>query len=333
MIKTNIQNIANYKKYLQVEEITHKFFKLNNYLKLDLPVLSPSLIPESYLEVFETEFKFLNKKQKLYLTPSPELFIKRLIAYGIGDCYFLGKAFRNSEPKSNLHFSEFNILEFYKIYQDYNFLKKVIQKLLLFINLELSNSPILKYGKYSLDFSKPWEEISIQEAFLKFAHIDKKELFNHKLFLAKAKEKGYKIDSFNYVDLFSQIYTQEIEPNLGIQGRPTIIYDYPVDLAALAKLNNDGQTSQRFEFYIVGLELGDCYTELTDPLEQQTRFEKEEENRKKIGLINYPSDWGFIKALEQGLPNCSGIAIGFDRLAMIFCNVDSISSLRLINIS
>ncbi len=157
MIKTNIQNIANYKKYLQVEEITHKFFKLNNYLKLDLPVLSPSLIPESYLEVFETEFKFLNKKQKLYLTPSPELFIKRLIAYGIGECYLLGKAFRNSEPKSNLHFSEFNILEFYKIHQDYNFLKKVIQKLLLFINLEPSHSPILKYGKYSLDLSKPWE--------------------------------------------------------------------------------------------------------------------------------------------------------------------------------
>ncbi len=153
------------------------------------------------------------------------------------------------------------------------------------------------------------------------------------MFLVKAKEKGYKTDGFNYVDLFSQIYTQEIEPNLGITGKPTIIYDYPVDLAALAKLNSDGQTSQRFEFYIAGLELGDCYTELTDPLEQQTRFKKEEENRKKIGLINYPSDWGFIKALEKGLPDCSGIAIGFDRLAMIFCNVDSISSLRLINIS
>ena len=90
-IQTSVNNLKNYKVYLQVEKAVNEFLEKNNYLKVDLPVLSPSLIPESYLEVFETEFKFLDKKEKLYLTQSPELFLKRLLAYGVGDCYYLGK--------------------------------------------------------------------------------------------------------------------------------------------------------------------------------------------------------------------------------------------------
>ena len=82
-IKTTTKNLDNYKIYLQVEKAVHKFMEANNYLKVELPVLSPALIPESYLEIFETEFKFLDKKEKLYLIPSPELFLKRLLAYGI----------------------------------------------------------------------------------------------------------------------------------------------------------------------------------------------------------------------------------------------------------
>src|SRR5690348_5426510 len=112
-IKTHIHNLENYKKLLQIEKITHHYLEKKGYLPIDLPVLSPALIPESYLEVFETEFQYFDKKEKLYLTPSPELFLKRLLAYGVGNCYYLGKSFRNSEPDSSRHSFEFTMLKFY----------------------------------------------------------------------------------------------------------------------------------------------------------------------------------------------------------------------------
>lgn len=329
-IQTNVNNLKNYKIYLQVEKAVNEFLEKNNYLKIDLPVLSPALIPESYLEVFETEFKYFNKKEKLYLTPSPELFLKRLLAYGIGDCYYLGKSFRNSDPSSSLHSFEFTMLEFYKMGVGYMEIAEIVLEMLKFIAKKIQSNKIIYQGKtISLD---KWEKISVTEAFKKYSDISEKELFDQKLFIKKAKEKSYKIvetpqwDVFTYNDLWSQIYSQEIEPNLGKNGYPTLIYDYPKEFAALAKLNKDGKTTQRFEFYINGIELGDCYTELTDWREQELRFKKES------GVI-HPIDKGFIEALKYGLQDCSGIAIGLERLAMIFANVDSIEKLKLINIS
>lgn len=332
MIKTDVQNLPHHQIFLQVEEATHQFFKKNHYQKLNLPVLSSALLPESYLEVFATEFSFLNTQKNLYLTPSPELFIKRLLCAGLGDCYYLGKAFRNSEPPSSLHLPEFTILEFYKVGQNYDYLKKEIQRLLLSICQSLFQSSQFEYQRKKIDLTRPWEEISVAQAFEQFAEIKSEELFDHKKFRLRAQNKGYQTTKKSFVELFSQIYTQEIEPNLGQRGRPTIIYDYPKEMAALSKLNPDGKTCQRFEFYIAGVELGDCYTELTDWKEQEERFKKEFLLRKKFGKIKHEIDWGFVKELKKGLPECTGMAIGFDRLAMLFANLSEISKLRLINI-
>ena len=315
-IQTNVNNLKNYKIYLEVEKAVHEFMEKNNYLKIDLPVLSPALIPESYLEVFETEFKYLDKKEKLYLTPSPELFLKRLLAYGVGDSYYLGKSFRNSDQPSSLHSFEFIMLEFYKMNTDYMNIAEEVLKVLKHIDKKVKN----KFVSF-----KKWEKISVTEAFKKYSNISEKELFDQKLFIKKAKEKSYRVKGFGYVDLWSQIYSQEIEPNLGKNGYPTLIYDYPKEFAALAKLNPDGKTTQRFEFYINGIELGDCYTELTDWKEQELRFKKESE-------VIHPIDKGYIEALKYGLHDCSGIAIGFERLVMIFTDLTSIQDLKLINI-
>lgn len=322
-IKTNLENLNAYKKYLLVEDATNEFLKKNGYLKLDLPVLSPSLIPESYLEVFETDFKHNGQNRKLYLTPSPELFLKRALAYGVGDCYYLGKSFRNSDPAATLHSFEFTMLEFYKMGADYMDIASEVLALLQFINT------IVKNRKINLD---KWEKLTVAEAFEKYAQIKEKELFDHNLFEKKASEKGYKTKGFTYEDIWSQIYTQEVEPFMGKNGYPTLIYDYPKEFAALAKHNIDGKTSQRFEFYINGVELGDCYTELTDWKEQEMRFADEEKRRRDSFKTIHPIDKGFIEALKYGLGNCSGIAIGMDRLAMVFADVDTIAKLKLINI-
>ncbi len=330
--QTKIENLKYYKIKILISKTVENFLEKKGYLKIDLPVLSPVLIPESYLEVFETAFRYFDKKERLYLTPSPELFLKRLLAYGIGNCYYLGKSFRNSEPNSSLHSFEFTLLEIYKVGVNYFQLADEVLEMLQYIDKKIkTQSSKLKIKFKNINFDK-WEKISVAEAFEKYAGILEKELFNRQLFFKKAREKGYRVEGFTYEDVWSQIYTQEIEPHLGGNGYPTLIYNYPKEFAALAKLNSDGKTAQRFEFYINGIELGDCYTELTDYQEQEKRFKEEQEKRKKLKKINHPVDKGFIEALKYGLPPCSGIAIGFDRLAMIFSGASSINDLKLIDI-
>ncbi len=331
-IQTNVNNLKNYKIYLQVEKAVNEFLEKNNYLKVDLPVLSPALIPESYLEIFETKFNYFNKKEKLYLTPSPELFLKRLLVAGIGNCYYLGRSYRNSEPNSDWHSPEFTMLEFYKLGINYLQMADEVLKLLQFIirKLRIANDEWNYQGK-RISFKK-WEKFSVSKVFKKFVGVTEKELFNEKLFISKAKSKGYKVKGASYEDLFSQIMAQEVEPKLGKNGYPTLLYDYPKKMASLSKLNNDNLTAQRCEFYINGLEIGGFCTELNDYQEQQKRFIIELSKRKKINLINHTIDKGFIKALKCGLPFCTGAGIGFERLVMIFANLTSIDKLKLINI-
>ena len=330
-IKTNVNNLINYKIYLQVEKAVHEFMEANNYLKVQLPVLSPALIPESYLEVFETEFNYFNKKEKLYLTPSPEIFLKRLLVAGIGDCYYLGGTYRNGEPNSDWHNPEFTMLEFYKL--GINYLKMADEVLAMMRYIKDQISPLRQgfAGQAKISFEK-WEKMSVAGSFLKFAKITEDELFSEKMFFKKAKKKGYNIEKTTYEDLFSQILASEVEPMLGKNSYPTLLYDYPKQMASLAKLNNDGLTAQRCEFYINGLEVGGFCTELNDYKEQEKRFISESKKRKQNKMINHSIDKSFIEALKYGLPFCTGAGIGFERLVMIFSNTTSINQLKLINI-
>jgi len=333
-IHTLPNNIAAYKTYLVFKEAVTSFLKKNGFLEIDLPVLTPQLIPESYLEIFKTEFIYNGKKESLYLTPSPELFLKRLLTRGIGDCYSIGKSFRNSDPPSPLHSFEFTMFELYKMNATYMDIADLVLKMLQYIHksIDKKNSMSIQYKGVDVSFEK-WEKISIAQAFLKYAQIGETELFDHHKLLKIAEKKGYVIKDSSYEDIFSQIYVQEIEPHLGMNGFPTLIYDYPAEFAALAKLNEDRKTAQRFEFYIAGVELGDCYSELTNWEEQEKRFEEENDKRKQSGRIMHPIDKGFIQALQYGLEPCAGIAIGFDRLAAIFANVSTIEETKLITIS
>lgn len=320
-----------YKTYLAIYKETEKYLEKNEYLKADLPVLSPALIPESYLEVFSSDYIYQSERTPLFLTPSPELFLKRLIAYSGGDWYYLGKAFRNSERSSDRHSFEFTMLEFYKTKATYFDIADEVLGLMRHLAISLTGTDVITYGAYKVTFDK-WEKLSVAEAFNSYAGIDERDLFNRESLVEKAKSKGYVVDGFSYEDIFSQIYVQEIEPQLGIHGKPTLLYDYPKEFAALAKLNEDGKTAERFEFYIGGVELGDCYTELTDWEEQEIRFTQEQQKRKELGLSIHSVDKGFIQALQYGLTPCAGIAIGFERLAMVFANKTSIQDLKIITI-
>ncbi|MEN9327290.1 MAG: hypothetical protein RI947_98 [Candidatus Parcubacteria bacterium] len=330
-IQTHIDHLDSYRLYLKIIAATREYLNGKKYLEIDLPVLSPALIPESYLEVYETEFRYFDTKKKLYLTPSPELFLKRILAYGELDCYSLGKAFRNSEPESKLHSGEFTMLEFYKMHSSYMDIADELLGLMSHIASKLYGTNHITFQGKNISFAE-WERMTVAEAFSRFADIDETDLFDGSRFMEQATKKGYITTGFTYEDVFSQIYSQEIEPNLGVRGYPTLLYDYPKEFAALAALNPDRKTAQRFEFYIGGVELGDCYSELTDPKEQEQRFQGEARKRRETGKSDHPIDKGFLEALKYGLKECAGIAIGFERLAMIFADISSIDALKLISI-
>lgn len=330
-IETHINHLPAHKIYLKMIAAIKSFLESKKYQEVDMPVLSPALIPESHIEVFETEYRYFSERQKLYLIPAQELFLKRLLAYGVGDCFTLGKTFRNHERKSELHSGEFTMLEYYRTHMSYMEMADELLELLRFASKQCFGKDQLTFRNKTIRFDT-WEKLSVAEAFQKYAHIPSEHVFDRDLFIKSAKTKGYNVDDAGYEEVFSQIYGHEIEPNLGVHGMPTLLYDYPSEFAATARLNADGRTAARFDVYIEGIELGNCYTELTDPEQTRIRFAKQQERRKKLGKIDYPIDKGFIDALQYGLIDCSGATIGIDRLGMIFANVGSIGELKVIEL-
>lgn len=308
------------------------FLQQNGLLQLDLPVLSPVLIPEESIEVFETKLKTHNGEESLFLTPSPELFIKRLLTYGMGDCYYLGKSFRNYESlDSARHFVEFNMLEMYKIGCNYMDMANFTLSVLQHIAIKMFGKSQITYKDQiiNLDYI---QKITVDEAFVKYVGLKSGDIFIEEKFLYEVSKLGYNTIGYGYDEVFSQVYSDKIEPKLGYDGLPTIIYNFPLKFASLAKSTGDGFTAERFELYICGLELGNCFSELANSSEQRHRFYLSQQLRKSNNMIEYPQDEQFLLDLEAGLPVVSGIAIGFDRLATIFLNLERISDIRLVNL-
>lgn len=301
----------------KVLQAIRTFFFRQKFHEIEAPLLIGHPPAESYLDIFETTLLDRNRNPtKAYLSTSPEVPLKKLMVAGLGNCFSLTKSFRNMETQSNLHNPEFTILEWYRVGADYFDIMNDCQDLLHFINTQLGK-PL------AIDFSKPWERLTVADSFKKWANIDFDEFFDHAS--AIAKKKGYTIENATWEELYNQIFLNEIEPHLG-RGKPTILYEFPSVMGALArKKKSDPRFAERFEFYIEGLELGDCYSELTDWKEQQERFENELKEIKRLGKTVYDYDHDFINALKVGLPDCSGIAVGVDRLVMLFANVTDIA--------
>ncbi len=311
------------------------FFEDREFHEVETPILIAHPPAESYLDVFETKLLDRNRKaQQAYLSTSPEVPLKKLMVAGLGNCFALTKSFRNMETQSTLHNPEFTILEWYRVGADYHEIMKDCEELLLFINTylqrtdekeeERSPQEIVYQGAH-VRLEAPWERLTVAEAFAKWAHITFDDFLKDGVAPKIARTKGYTVEeSTTWEELYNQIFLNEVEPHLG-RGKPTIIYEFPSAMGALArKKSSDPRFAERFEFYIEGLELGDCYSELTDWKEQQERFEKELEEIQRLGKTLYDYDHNFIDALKVGLPDCSGIAVGVDRLIMLFANAKTI---------
>ena len=330
-LRTEPQLVAGFRVRAQVIDAIRTFFKDRSFLEVETPLLVENPGTEPYLEVFKTTLKTQNHPDKpAYLVTSPELFMKKLLAVGIGNCFQIAKSFRNEEGLSAFHNHEFTILEWYRTQADYTDSMKDSEELLLFILRIVTGDPkatILMYQGKEYDLSLGWEKISVADAFQKYAQISVDVLLNEELLLEAAKDKGYLVTATtSWEEIYNQVFLNEIEPQLGVQ-KPTIVYDYPVSQAALSKpKQSDPRFAERFEFYLAGLELGNAFSELRDPKEQRARMTDDLKLRKKLGKYEYQLDEDFFKALEIGLPETGGIAVGVDRLVMLFADLPTVQS-------
>src|SRR3989338_4927527 len=339
-LKENPEFLQKYFLREKIIKAIREYFYQEKFHEVETPLLVPALIPESYLNVFKTEFSTRSgRKTSLFLTTSPEASLKKLLAGGIGNCFEITKSFRNGETGSDLHNPEFTILEWYRINANYYDLMADCERLFRFIYKTIDNKKHnLVYQNKKIDIYLPWERLTVDQALQKCAQISLKELIDkeNKPYLTSdkirhvAKKKGYQTRITNtWEEIFNQIFLNEIEQYLG-NDRPTIIYEYPSVLAALATLKKSNPlVSERFEIYIAGLELVDCYSELTDYSEQKKRFRNEFQLIKNKKITTRTIDNEFLDALQYGLPVCSGAALGIDRLVMLFTDSVSIDEVLL----
>jgi lysyl-tRNA synthetase class 2 len=276
-----------------IQEIRH-FFVHQGYLEVETPHRIPTLAPESHIDAIPSG--------AWYLHASPELCMKRLLAAGYEKIFQICRCWREKERGSQ-HIPEFTLLEWYHTGGDYRSLMKECELLIPAVARSIGMGEEITFRGQIVDLTQPWEVFSVRQAFQRYAGNSMEE----------ALEK----------DLFDETMVQEIEPKLGLK-KPVFLYDYPAQRGALARLKpEDPAVAERVELYIGGLELANGFSELVDPEEQRSRFEKENEGRRLMGKAVYPIPEKFLSELKE-MPPSAGIALGIDRLLMVLLNVPSI---------
>lgn len=303
----------------QIMKDLRAFFDNEGYVEVESPALQVSPGLEPHLTAFQTNI--IDKdgiRKKLYLHTSPEFAMKKLLAAGMHKIFQVSHVFRDEEW-SKAHHPEFTMVEWYAVGMSW---RQQAEE-----GIELVRKicgPSVEYAGKVCDLNKPCEIISVQEAFERTTGIDilKTVLNPHNpdtnMLRFAAETIGIRTDiSDTWEDIFFRIFLDRVEHTLGTEV-PTVLHSYPTPLAALARVSkNNPRLSERFEVFVCGLELANGYGELTDADEQRVRFEEMTEQRKGQGLAPYPIDESFMEALESGIPDCAGIAMGFDRLVMI----------------
>ncbi len=291
-------SLAKRKKTLQqrahiVQEV-RRFFIESGYLEVETPQRIPNPAPESHIDAIPSD--------KWFLQTSPELCMKRMVAAGYEKIFQICRCWREKE-RGSLHLPEFSLLEWYRAGGDYHTLMEECEGLIRFAARAIGLGEKIIFRSHEIDLAKTWERISVNEAFHRFSKTSVTEALDQ--------------------NLFDEVMVQEIEPNLGAE-RPIFLYDYPAQRGALARLKPEDPTvAERFELYIGGLELANGFSELIDSAEQRERFRMENRNRQSFGKPIYSMPEKFLAELDN-MPASSGIALGVDRLVMVFLDVETI---------
>ena len=285
---------ANLERRAAILRMTRRFFDGQGFLEIDTPIRSPAIAPEKEIIPFESEGWFL--------ATSPELYMKRLLAAGYERIYQIVHCFRKDE-RGRLHNPEFTLLEWYRAGADYQGMINDTEGLVLSISNQLGFGDSIKYQGKTVDLSPPWGQITARDLYMQMAQWD-----------PVASPDPARFDE----DMVAKVI-----PHLN-PHRPLVVTEYPAPLASLARLKpGNHQVAERAEVFIGGMELANTYSELTDPQVQEGRFLTEIEQIRREQGRDAPLPRKFLDSLPR-LPPCAGIALGMDRLVMLFCDAASI---------
>ncbi len=292
------------------------YFANQDVLEVETPILGQGIGTDINLEFFSTSYSFPPGGQTLFMQTSPEFSMKRLLASGSGSIFQICKAFRNGET-GRLHNPEFTLLEWYRV--NYNLPE---------LMTDIDN---LLQGLFSPALSlQETQRSSYQEVFFQYTGLDALH-FSQQQYIASARaNKLFEAETlcgFDHALWLDFLFSHLVQPKLGKQAL-TMIFDYPACLPSLARLNpKDTRISERVEIFLEGVELGNGYHELIDYQEQLARFSAEAKERERRGLPKVAMDMRFLEALKHDMPDCSGIAIGLDRLLMLITGNHSLKNI------
>ncbi|MHB8647657.1 MAG: lysine--tRNA ligase [Thermomicrobiales bacterium] len=303
----------------RILEATRAFMNGRGFLEVETPTLQP-LYGGAAARPFVTHHNTLD--QDLYLRIADELYLKRLIVGGLERVYEICKDFRN-EGIDRQHNPEFTMMECYQAFADYHAMMAIVEGLFAHVATTVLGSTTVTYGEHTVDLTPPWPRIPLRDAVKHACDIDYAAVSDTEELRRLAREAGAQIPGdLVRARIIDELLKTFVRPTL---IAPTFLTDYPVELSPLAKAKpGDPTVVERFQPFVAGLELGNAYTELNDPLMQLDRFEEQARQRAQGDAEAMPVDEDFVTALMQGMPPTGGLGVGIDRMVMLFTNQPSI---------
>lgn len=320
------------KQRQKLHRAIREFFWERDFVEVETPVLIFSNAPELHIDALRVEVQTDRGRQRRYLRTSPELALKRWLAAGASRIFELARVMRDGEHDSQ-HRVEFTLLEWYRANSDYQAIMDDCDALLhhCCCRFAIKDPVVGPHGR--CDLAAAAERLTVAEAFEKYVGLDIRPYMagDSAKLAAALKQTGCYVPSdktATFEDLFYSAFLSKIEPNLGV-GRPTILYEWPAPMAALARPHPANPTvALRFELYAGGAELANAFDELTDAVVQQRRFEETAAARLLQNRDPYPLDHAFLQALPK-MPASGGIALGFERLLMLLTGSTDISQVAI----
>jgi lysyl-tRNA synthetase class 2 len=292
------------------------------FLEVETPILQP-LYGGATARPFITHHNTLDRN--FYLRIAVELYLKRLIVGGFEKVYEIGRVFRN-EGIDRTHNPEFTMMECYQAYADYEDIMTLVEEMIHFIAIEVKGTPRITYQGHEIDLTPPWPRIPLLDAIAEFTGIDVNLFPDKESLAAEMRAKGYEADpKLGRGRLIDDLKGAIFRKDIPLLRQAIFLTDYPRDISPLAK--DHGEVPglvERFQPFIGGLEIGNAFTELNDPIDQRKRFEDQMRQREQGDDEAQVLDEDFLEALEVGMPPTGGLGIGVDRLAMLMADQESI---------
>ena len=254
-----------------------------------------------------------------------ELYHKRLLVGGFERVYEIGRTFRN-EGTDRSHNPEFTMMECYMAYADYHVTMHLVEEMIAFIAQQVKGSMRISYQGTEIDLTPPWKRYPLLDAIAQFTGIDVRKYPHREQLAAAMQQHHYEVDpKLGYGRLIESLKSEMFRQNIAELRQPIFLLDYPLDVSPLTKQHRYlPDLVERFQPFIGGLECGNAYTELNDPLDQRARFEDQARQRAQGDDETQVLDEDFLEALEVGMPPTSGVGLGIDRLAMLMTDQESI---------